>query len=103
MLTMSDIDQWRVPVLAIECEGQPDRESKSASAANEQADDQRGQGKDAQNATEYHHQPNAPATFVLDNLKGYIGQIGEVLPRHRTSLKPIEDRFLVCFGALLRA
>jgi hypothetical protein len=40
---------------------------------------------------------------VLDNLKGYIGQIGEVLPRHRTSLKPIEDRFLVCFGALLRA
>jgi hypothetical protein len=47
---MSDIDQWRVPVLAIECEGQPDRESKSASAANEQADDQRGQGKDAQNA-----------------------------------------------------
>jgi hypothetical protein len=40
---------------------------------------------------------------VLDNLKGYIGQIGEVLPRHRTSLIPIGDRFLVGFGALLRA
>ena len=90
-------------VLAIECEGQPGCESKSALAANEQADDQRGQGKDAQNAAEYHHQPNAPATFVLDNLKAYIGQIGEVLPRHGTSLKPIEDRFLVYFGALLRA
>ena len=69
--------------------------------ANQQADDQRRNGKDAENAAQYHHQPKRPATVALDNFKGYIGQIGEVLPRHRGSLKPLEDRSIDCFGALL--
>ena len=55
---------------------------KKPSALNKKADDQRRKSKHAQSATEYHHQPNGPATVALDNLRGYIG---EVSPRHRTS------------------
>jgi hypothetical protein len=61
--------------------------SLKALALNKEADDQRRKSKHAQHATEYHHQPNGPATVVLDNLKGYIGKVP---PRHSTSLKTIE-------------
>ena len=56
-------------------------------ALNKEADDQRRKSKYAHSATEYHYQPNGPASVVLDNLKGYIR---EVPPRHKTSKKAIE-------------
>src|SRR5215472_14445214 len=56
-------------------------------ALNKEADDQCRKSKHRQNAAEYRHQPNGPATVVLDNLRGYIG---EVSPRHGTSFKTIE-------------
>jgi len=42
----------------------------SPALAVDEADDQRRNGKHAHNATEYHDQPNSPATVVLNNLKG---------------------------------
>jgi len=44
--------------------------SQKALALNKEADDQRRKSKYAQSATEYHHQPNGPATAVAHNLRG---------------------------------
>lgn len=73
------------------CKTQPvpanDGAGTRALPVNEQANDQRGEGKHAKNAKQYRYQPNGPAAVVLDNLKPQIGQIRKVLPRHRTPLK----------------
>ena len=64
-------------------------------ALNKEADDQRRKNKHAHSAGEYRRHPNGPASVVLDNLKGYIG---EVPSRHKTSKKRLR-LFVVRFGA----